>query len=477
MTTTPLAPTPAAGTTPATTTIHAHTLTLPWVDAATSRYVFVDELRAALSLAAVSGLGLLLSGEGGHAKSDFLRDALGAIQTGMYVKSFGQGTSTEELFGGLDFDALRRDTDARMQFQPELSFLNYTVAVFEELFDAPPRVLTYLKDTLTAGKLRNGHQQFVMRTRILCAATNRSPQDIAKLGPEVEALIQRFPIQLDVRWPNYDEGDFVQMFGAVLEHQDGNSPDITWDEIEAMQERAAKAVVSKSIQRLLARICAELRRDRVPMSPRTAMMAVRLAQAAAVINGRDQVVADDLIVTSYLPGAHAFKQRVREMIAENKLEIDAEMALDELEERYQAACAAMQNMDATTVLVLNQVLDELNATTRETAEIRTGTTQAGRRRRLLDDLRQMITQVTTTIENLDAKTRVDVHRARLEQISIRLKEIDRLFRNGPTSAERSCLLLEAMGYRDEIGRIRVHDDTRQLADAVSSKVQILLMRH
>ncbi|HET6747438.1 MAG TPA: AAA family ATPase [Candidatus Saccharimonadales bacterium] len=162
----------------------SHTLILPWVESATGHFVYADEMRKAFSLAIAAGVNLIFSGPGGHGKSEFLEAAFGAIRdVTPYVKSFGQGTSPEELYGGLDLDALNRQGGAEkavLQYSPELSFLACRVAVFEELFDAPPRVLTSLKDTLTARELRNGHQRYPMVTRIIAAPTNHSPQEVAE---------------------------------------------------------------------------------------------------------------------------------------------------------------------------------------------------------------------------------------------------------------------------------------------------------
>lgn len=61
------------------TETQTHTLTLPWVEAATKHFVYADEMREAFSLAMAVGLNAIFSGPGGHGKSEFLMAAIGAI--------------------------------------------------------------------------------------------------------------------------------------------------------------------------------------------------------------------------------------------------------------------------------------------------------------------------------------------------------------------------------------------------------------
>jgi MoxR-like ATPase len=309
-----------------------HTLTLPWVKQATASFVHADEMREAFSLAITAGLNMIFSGPGGHGKSEFLMSAIGAISdTTPYVKSFGQGTSTEELYGGLDFDALNRATGATIQFNPELSFLPCEIAVFEELFDAPARVLTSLKDTLTARELRNGHQRHPMTTKVIAAATNHSPQEIAEGGPEIAALIERFPIQLEVKWSTYTEEDFALLFANVIDTDWGEPETVTWQQVADLQQRARNVTISPLMQRFLARIVVELRHDKVMLSPRTAILATQLVKAAAAINGRTEVIPHDATAMVFLPGAHKSEELLARVIDEFAVELVAEQELEKLE--------------------------------------------------------------------------------------------------------------------------------------------------
>jgi MoxR-like ATPase len=307
----------AESTTAATTKTNAHTLTLPWVAAATAGFMYAEEMREVVSLALAAGENFVFSGPGGHGKSEFLNSVFATIKDiDPLVKSLGQGTTPEELFGGIDFKKF--DAERVMDFATKRSFMVHEVAVFEEMFDAPERVLMFLKDVLTAKKLRNGDQRVELVNRVLAAATNMSPTEIASANRSVAALIERFPLQWEVKWPSYTEADFVQLFS--MEEPD-DKPIITWAEIEEMQKKTETVKVGSMVMQILGHVCAELRKEKVTISPRTGKKALQLVKAAAVINGRNVAVPEDIRVMKYLPGCQDFFETICKMIEEKKAEL------------------------------------------------------------------------------------------------------------------------------------------------------------
>lgn len=454
-----------------------HTLTLPWVRTATRGFVYAEEMRQAVSLALAAGLNLIFSGPGGHAKSEFLEAVFSAVDDTEphYVKSFGQGTSTEELYGGLDFDALNRQEGATIQFNPELSFLPHHIAVFEELFDAPPRVLTSLKDTLTAKKLRNGHQRFEMATRVIAAATNHSPQRIAEGGPEIAALIERFPIQLEVKWDEYSEDTFADLFTAVTSGAMADTGQTTpWTDVEAMQQRAAAVKISSGLQRMLARIIVELRKDKVTISPRTAVVAIKLAQAAAAINGRDRVIPQDVVAIAFLPGAHARKARISQLIIEYSEGLQAEEALDTMREDLREVRQLEQQ--ATTEDDLSTALSLAEEIHREANHLRHSSEQFTRRQQIIDQAAEVIEQLSMRLTGMRAERSVGTNTDRLAEIGKRLIQLDRSLERSDAEGRRAARA-EVSGLHDELIAMDVNDALKSRHDAVMSQFRVVQIRH
>jgi MoxR-like ATPase len=312
---------------------NTHTLTLPFVEGATRSFIRAERMREVVSLALVSGLNPLFSGPGGHGKSEFYNSVLSAITgTEPFVKSFGQGTTPEDLFGNIDFKKLRDEIDPAMEYDTSRSFMASKIAVFEEMFDAPARLLMSLKDILTSKQFRNGAQQVRSATSIVMAATNWSPTEIAKGGQSIAALVERFPIQLEVKWDSYTEDDFFELFST---EEPEHKPSISWAELELMQKLTREVQIDTMVLRVLAYVCQELCDDGVTISPRSAKMALRMVAAAAVINNRDTAIADDIIAIQYLPGCQDKRQQIFMLIQEKREELRDLLTLEEVEKEIQ----------------------------------------------------------------------------------------------------------------------------------------------
>jgi hypothetical protein len=216
----------------------------------------------------------------------------------------------------LDFRLL--EEEKILQYNPERSFLAHTFAVFEELFDAPGAVLLSLKDTLTAKCLRKGAQVYPMKTRVIIAVTNRDPAEIAEQSAAHEALIQRFPLQLEVRWPSHTAADYEELFSVV-------------------PQRGAKLNGAGCV---LAQLLANLP---VPVSPRTAVHAAGIACASAARRGEQEVQKEDLLTLRFLPGLAGVASELR-------TELEAAEARASAKEELALAKARMRQLTEGTLV-------------------------------------------------------------------------------------------------------------------------------
>jgi hypothetical protein len=179
------------------------------------KFIYAEDIARIVSRALRTGKNVILWGPPGHAKSAMVMAALEGLglREHAYILDFGEGMDEPTLWGGLNFKRLH--DEHILDFNPERSFLNYPVVVFEELFDAPPQVLCALKNTLTAKSLFKSADPFPMRTKVIIACTNKSPAEIAALGESQRALVERFPLQLEVRWPDYSDKSYEQLFDKL----------------------------------------------------------------------------------------------------------------------------------------------------------------------------------------------------------------------------------------------------------------------
>lgn len=279
-----------------------------------ANFVFVDDVKTILSLAFVGGKNAILFGPGGHAKSQMLERIIEALDAkdDTFVQFFGEGMDEARLYGGLNFEKLEKEHV--LEYYPERSFLNSRIAIFEELFDAPSNVLLALKDVLTSKELRNGAQRFPMRTEVIICLTNKEPAEIADLSPAAEALIERFPLQLNVKWESYDKNAYEALFKKTCQNMTGPS--------------------MKKFQSILAEVLANATASGNFVSPRTAVHAFQVCQTAALVAGRSEVCKEDLVNLRFLPGLEVLAKSLQADIETAMVRAKGEKALSLYQDEY-----------------------------------------------------------------------------------------------------------------------------------------------
>jgi hypothetical protein len=120
----------------------------------------------------------------------------------------GTGMTTDRLFGGLDIPTFEKT--GKIEYLVENSFMNNEYVIFEELFDAPDFILEQLKDILSSKVFRNGTQIFPIKTKFIICCTNRTREEFSK-NASLKALMERFPLELNVIWDNYTEASYNKL--------------------------------------------------------------------------------------------------------------------------------------------------------------------------------------------------------------------------------------------------------------------------
>jgi hypothetical protein len=81
------------------------------------------------------------------------------------------------------------------------------------MMDAPDFILEQLKDILSSGLFRNGTQVFEIKTRFIVGCTNKTRDEFSK-NDSLRALMERFPLELNVVWDNYNEISYNKLLEA-----------------------------------------------------------------------------------------------------------------------------------------------------------------------------------------------------------------------------------------------------------------------
>ena len=169
-----------------------------------------EKFAKALKIAIDNEENLIVFGPGGYGKSDMIREILTAagIMNKSFIMSCGEDTDESKLYGGIDIPAMK---EGKLRYNIKDSFINYPIVVFEELLDAQVNALLSLKDTLEAREFRKGSQRKKIRTKMVIALTNRSPEEVSQMGPYAEALMQRFRIELEHKWSSHTRQDYLEL--------------------------------------------------------------------------------------------------------------------------------------------------------------------------------------------------------------------------------------------------------------------------
>jgi hypothetical protein len=213
-------------------------------------FVFMDKSKELLEIGFSTQNNIVLFGPGGHGKSELTMEFFKQHGIEPYVITMGTGMTTDRLFGGLDIPTF--DKTGKLEYLVENSFMNQEYVVFEELFDSPDFILEQLKDILSSKTFRNGTQVFPIKTKFIVCCTNRTREEFSK-NMSLKALMERFPLELNVVWDNYTE----IAYKTLLESKFG----------------------AGNVDPIIPYILQEYHKQQITISPRVAVTAYKVYQA------------------------------------------------------------------------------------------------------------------------------------------------------------------------------------------------------
>ncbi len=291
-----------------------------------SRFIHCQEIIQVLTHAFLQPCNVMLWGPGGHGKSDMVMTTLKAMgyeNREIFLQSFGEGMSEDRLWGGPNIAKL----DEYLEYDTARSFLPYEVVVLEEILDASSQALLPLKDVLTRRLFMNADRAVPMKSKVIIACTNKDPRQFAKDSDAVKALLERFPLQLEVRWPSYEQKDYEALFKKT-------NPD-------AGQDR-------RKLNRIYAHVLANLNDDResgFQVSPRIALGGLRLAANSVGRHGRKKMIVEDILTIRNVQGMESYKHDVESLIRKALLEGGVEVLLSDIDERAEQLKGRMDDIN------------------------------------------------------------------------------------------------------------------------------------
>lgn len=182
-------------------------------EALSRKFIKTEEFADTMWIGYTTSKNIIFWGRGGHAKSEMAKEFFDSFNLPVFVQALGDGTGEDNLLGGIDMKLFKEE--GKIEYLVENSFMAHEYVIFEELLDCPSAVLLRLKDILTSGYFRNGTQQYKIKTKFIVCLTNRSREEVAE-DRSIQALMERFPLELKVEWNSYEAKDYSLMFKKVL---------------------------------------------------------------------------------------------------------------------------------------------------------------------------------------------------------------------------------------------------------------------
>jgi len=230
---------------------------------------------------------MLMIGPAGTAKSALSVELAKIVEGTEYFQWLLTRFSTpEEVFGPLSLKDLeqgvyKRNTATKMP-EANLVFL-------DEIFKANSAILNSLLTLINERLFYNNGTPIKVPLMSVIGASNEYPEE----GEGLEALFDRFLLRFELDYIA-DEMNFVSMMKGTGQNQ--VMPSMTMDELVQLQFFTDMVTIPDEVYATLSKIRNELRDEGIRPSDRRFKQSLSVLQAKALINQRQVVKVDDIVI-------------------------------------------------------------------------------------------------------------------------------------------------------------------------------------
>lgn len=262
-------------------------------------FVERDEEIHSILIAALTGENLLLLGAPGTAKS-YLASSFNQLISGatFFFQLLTKFTTPEELFGPYKLSALKNDLYIR---NIEHNLPTAHIILLDEIFKASPALLNSLLGVLNERTFRNGEELIKIPAVVTIASSNEIPEE----SDNLDALYDRFIIKLKTK-AIQETGNFIKMLSMG---EFSEKPVITLQDIYQAKKEVAAITVSEEAMQMYSSIRDRLKTENLAPTDRTFKKALRIVQAEAYLQGRDEISTIDFDILKHCFWSDPDKQK------------------------------------------------------------------------------------------------------------------------------------------------------------------------
>lgn len=240
----------------------------------------------------VSNANMLMIGPPGTGKSKLVEELCSRITNSSYFQwLLNKTTDPSELFGsysikGMENDEFKRITTGKLS--------ESTIAFLDEIWKSNSPTLNMLLPIMNERIFYNNGKKERIPLISLYGASNELPDD-----ETLDALYDRFLIRVNTEYIS-DINNKKTMYRNYIRERSNiiiNKPKttITIDEIKIIRDKATKVDISNEIITCYAKLMNTLKNElKIVISDRRQNECLKILQANAVLNNRNQVIIDDL---------------------------------------------------------------------------------------------------------------------------------------------------------------------------------------
>lgn len=241
---------------------------------------------------------VLVFGKFGTGKSRLVERFVGAFTGANFFSIELTKFMTESNIVGIPNPKILRE-EGRIWHERQGTMLDAHFAELDELFDANDYLLRTLLGLLNERRFNRGVQHERANLHMALASTNANPELEMKRSSTLGAVVDRFLFQTEITYLTKDESRRRMYMKYVMDARP--SIQIPYDNVAFLANAVAQTSVNDPVLiELHNQIVQEFQKKRgVIFSDRRACQALKLAQANALLFGRDEVAPDDFLAVMW----------------------------------------------------------------------------------------------------------------------------------------------------------------------------------